>query len=69
MKKTLIILAHPNIAESRLNKTLLQELNDNQNVNISSLPFSPCAIIVTFTNGGQALAVAILLAERWEAMI
>lgn len=37
MKKTLIILAHPNIAESRLNKTLLQELNDNRNVTIHDI--------------------------------
>ena len=37
MKKTLIILAHPNIAESRLNKTLLQELDDDTHVTIHDI--------------------------------
>lgn len=37
MKKTLIILAHPNLQESRLNKALIQEIKKEKNITIHNL--------------------------------
>ncbi|RXJ68886.1 general stress protein [Halarcobacter ebronensis] len=37
MKKTLIILAHPNFEESRLNKTLINTIKNEKNITINNL--------------------------------
>ncbi|WP_263834029.1 NAD(P)H-dependent oxidoreductase [Sulfurospirillum oryzae] len=37
MKKTLIILAHPNIAESKVNKALIESIKDEPNITIHDL--------------------------------
>ena len=37
MKKTLILLAHPNLADSRLNKTLIESIKDLPEVKIHNL--------------------------------
>jgi glutathione-regulated potassium-efflux system ancillary protein KefG len=37
MKKTLILLAHPNLVESKLNKTLIEGIKDLKNVTIHNL--------------------------------
>lgn len=37
MKKTLIVLAHPNMQESRLNKALIETVKDLENVTINDI--------------------------------
>lgn len=37
MKKTLIILAHPNIAESKVNKSLLESIQNEPNITVHDL--------------------------------
>jgi glutathione-regulated potassium-efflux system ancillary protein KefG len=37
MKKTLIVLAHPNIADSKVNKALLESIKDEPNITVHDL--------------------------------
>ena len=37
MKKTLIILAHPNMADSRLNKALIEAIKDEPHITIHDI--------------------------------
>lgn len=37
MKKTLIILAHPNFEQSRLNKALINKIKDEENITINNI--------------------------------